>query len=149
MKRPTHEIVTEIHGLKFADDRSFCECAKAIISVLLDMCKTSTIPNHKSTFTDVINKHGGLLSEFIPDDEEQVELIFSIQEYFEEEENNAREELFQQVLHILYDNEILSEDNIVKWAKEQNAIEDPLERRFVDMCKPFLDWLATAEEEED
>ena len=53
-----------------------------------------------------------------------------------------------QVLKVLYDDDVLSEEALVAWADEkENATEE--ERVFMTKAAPFIQWLREAESEED
>lgn len=51
-----------------------------------------------------------------------------------------------QVVKLCYDQDLLSEESILDWAREKDSAgaED---RRFVDMCSDLLVWLEDADEE--
>ena len=54
--------------------------------------------------------------------------------------------LCPQVVKLCYDQDLLSEESILDWAREKESagVED---RRFVDMCSDLLAWLEDADEE--
>lgn len=53
-----------------------------------------------------------------------------------------------QVLKVLYDEDVLSEEALVAWADEkENATEE--ERIFLTKAAPFIQWLREAESEDN
>ena len=54
----------------------------------------------------------------------------------------------RQVLKELYDREVLSEEALLKWADEKaEATEE--ERAFLNKAAPLIQWLRTAESDEE
>jgi hypothetical protein len=53
-----------------------------------------------------------------------------------------------QVLQLLYDAEVVSEDAFLKWADEK-AHAEAEDRVFLDKAAEFLKWLREAETEEE
>ncbi|KAK8477865.1 hypothetical protein V6N11_013825, partial [Hibiscus sabdariffa] len=77
----------------------------------------------------------------------QIEVILKFEEMCLE---SAKEfaALFPQVLHLLYDKEILQEDAILRWADEKEGADES-DKVFLKRSEKFIQWLKEAEEEED
>ena len=55
---------------------------------------------------------------------------------------------FCQVLQLLYDSEVISEEAILSWAEEKESAEEE-DKVFLEKARPFVAWLAEADEESD
>lgn len=95
-----------------------------------------------------------LLRKFLRNEEDQVELLLTLEEFCAEEgdfestgeRGAAFASIFPQILQLLYDLDVAGEESILQWAEEkEHADED--EKRFLRLAQPFLDWLQEAEEE--
>ena len=53
-----------------------------------------------------------------------------------------------QVLKELYDREVLSEESLLKWADEKKEATEE-ERVFLNKAAPLIQWLRTAESDEE
>ncbi|MCD7469040.1 hypothetical protein HAX54_007659 [Datura stramonium] len=56
--------------------------------------------------------------------------------------------LFVQILHHLYDQDIIQEEAILDWASEKEGAEES-DKVFVKQSEKFIQWLKEASEEED
>ncbi|KAL3149193.1 hypothetical protein ABBQ32_002021 [Trebouxia sp. C0010 RCD-2024] len=167
--------VIELNGLKIAEDRTFADCARHVFASILDLCLPSTAtckaeyqslfpPDAPNTDTQAgraellhrlsvqLNSWAPLLQRFLKSEDEQVELLLTLEEYCEEEGRIAHSQcctfqaVFQQVLKLLYDMEVLEEDAIIMWADEkQMATED--DRKYLKKAATFVSWLREAEAE--
>jgi len=75
--------------------------------------------------------------------------IFSVQDFCEEKGNENFAKIFQTILMCLYDNEVLDEECIFKWADEQRQNAEGEDLRLFNQCKKFLEWLEQAEEDSE
>jgi len=86
-----------------------------------------------------------LLGAFTTSKKLEVELIYIVQ--FLCYEHNNLMKVFQDIVRMLYDTDVLSEEAIVFWAKKGT---NPKGRQvFLDALAPFLKWLEDAEEDDD
>jgi len=140
----------EVNALKFAYDQSFMDCANSIISTLMNIIADSKQTPLTNEFNPMFSKWGPLLSRFITSDFEQVELIYTLEEYCgkDGEGYTTFHNLFQHVFHSLYENDVVEESAIMEWA-ESLANEGPEEQVFLKQCQKFLTWLKEAEEDEE
>jgi translation initiation factor eIF-2B subunit epsilon len=85
-----------------------------------------------------------------------VELLLTLEEYCAEEGvfEGAGEAgplfaaVFPQLLQLLYEGDVVDEEAFAAWAGEkENA--DASERVYLEKAGPFLEWLRTADEDED
>jgi translation initiation factor eIF-2B subunit epsilon len=98
-----------------------------------------------------------LLRRFLKSEDDQVELLLTLEEYcagegvFEgagEPAGPLFSAVFAQLLQQLYDADVVDEPAFEAWAGEK-AEADADERVYLEKARPFLDWLATADEDED
>lgn len=175
-ERISHDnAVIELNGLKIAEDRTFADCARYMLTTMLGLCLTASScvkpeyhPLYAETQPDTGSKEGrlellrkvnmqlkawkDLLHRFLKSNDDQVELLLTLEEYCAEEGDFSGEQgavfapLFPQVIKLCYDHDLLTEEAILDWAheKEHAGSED---RRFVNMCADLLAWLEDAEEE--
>jgi len=140
-------VVLEINGLKYAYDTTFLDCAVIILQTLLDECKDEKDPTKLLSSLQRILQHWSLLLiKFVATEEDQVELIWILQEYCESQGKEIYKSLFPVILHTMYDIEAIEEDAIWKWVDEQKKEED---KTFLDLCKSFLEWLKQDDDEDE
>ncbi|KAK9823996.1 hypothetical protein WJX72_006873 [[Myrmecia] bisecta] len=97
-----------------------------------------------------------LLQRFLKTEDDQVELLLTLEEFCGEEgafewsgeRGRLFGHVFNEVCQLLYDNEVIGEDPFDAWAREKEHAEED-ERVFLRKAQPFLDWLRTAETEEE
>ncbi len=75
---------------------------------------------------------------------EATELLWALQEFLERD--HARFfDIFPFIVHALYDLDLLDEESIFEWEKEQQELTGD-DRKFLNQCAKFLEWLKTADE---
>eukprot|EP00088_Acartia_fossae_P040683 TRINITY_DN423_c0_g1_i4.p1 TRINITY_DN423_c0_g1~~TRINITY_DN423_c0_g1_i4.p1 ORF type:complete len:1453 (-),score=413.83 TRINITY_DN423_c0_g1_i4:690-5048(-) len=79
--------------------------------------------------------------------EKELYAMFALQSLVHKLEHPKK--LLHNILEILYDNEVLSDDGIFDWEKSENVDEQEGKGVAVAGCKQFLEWLRNADEEED
>ena len=123
-------ICIAIKSRKFAYDKTFFDCVKHIIRCILD--RKFTLKNIKNDFS----KLSAILKKIIQS-EDQVEIIWSVQEYFDLH-NIERLDIFPFIVHHLYELELIDEDSILEWAIQQE--ENNL---YLLACDKLIKWLKT------
>jgi translation initiation factor eIF-2B subunit epsilon len=126
-------------GLKYAYNTSFSDCkffkllvclsnivqgAVIIIKTLLDVTKEEKQETLLSAVQNLLNRWGVLLTKFIMTDDDQVELIWGIQDFCEQEGKERYRPIFPIILHSLYDKDILAEDSIWQWVEEAKEAQE-------------------------
>lgn len=162
--------VVELQGLKMAENRTFADLARYILTTLLSL----SLPAAKDCAPDYRSLHpverpsqkalvaallprlrqwAPLLRRFLKTEDDQVEMLLTFEEFASEEAvfkasggSAFAGAAFAATLHALYENEVLSEAAAVAWAAEK-AGADEADRRFVVAAQPFLTWLSNAEED--
>jgi len=90
-----------------------------------------------------------LIKQFINDTETQADLLSCIEKLCYDEQSVIKDVPF--ILQILYDNNVLEEDNIVSWYDTVSFIEvdQNITKQVRKAAEPFVTWLKTAEVESD
>ncbi|KAK4416769.1 Translation initiation factor eIF-2B subunit epsilon [Sesamum alatum] len=94
----------------------------------------------------VIAKWKKLLKYYLPSLDEEIEVILKFEEMCLES-TKEYSSLFVQVLHLLYDKDILQEDAILNWASEKEEADES-DKLFLKQAEKFIQWLNEASEEE-
>lgn len=172
-------VVIELNGLKIAEDKTFADCARYMFTTMLGLCLPAPPTVQKmyrslyiSSDVDAASKEGriellrraierlttwqDLLHKFLKSDDDQVELLLTLEEFCGEEgdyegtgeRGAAFSDIFPQLLHKLYDLDIISEEAVLKWAAEKEHAEED-EKIYLRKAQPFLQWLREADEESD
>ena len=167
---------------KIAEDRTFADCARYILATMLSLCappppwvasecaeyqelfapppapdartaagKLALIKRFKAQLAD----WGSLLARFLRSEDDQVELLLTLEEYCADEGvfEGAGEAgalfgpVFAQVLQQLYDADIVGEDAFSAWAGEKEHADEE-DKVWLTKAAPFLTWLAEADEDE-
>eukprot|EP00878_Enallax_costatus_P018338 GHUV01019301.1.p1 GENE.GHUV01019301.1~~GHUV01019301.1.p1 ORF type:complete len:732 (+),score=248.43 GHUV01019301.1:153-2348(+) len=178
--------VIELNGLKIAEDRTFADCARYIFTALLQLClpcPSWVSPEYRSLFPSEapdssskdgklallgrfkkqLAEWGNLLRRFLRSEDDQVELLLTLEEFCGEEGVFEQPEaadatssaaaggavfapLFANLLQLLYDGEVVEEAAITNWAAEKEHADES-EKVFLQKSAAFLEWLKTAEDE--
>ncbi|XP_021282066.1 translation initiation factor eIF-2B subunit epsilon isoform X3 [Herrania umbratica] len=142
--------ILEVNALRLSYNMASVDCAGAIFYSMMKLAvespHSSSSELHRNA-ADVITTWQKLLKSFLHDIDEEIEVILKFEEICLE---SAKEfsPLFAQILHLLYDKDILEEDAILRWADEKEGADES-DKVFVQHAEKFLQWLREAEEEED
>jgi len=136
--------VLQMNSLKYAFDTNFIDCAVIILHTLLDECKEEKKEKLLPLIQKIFKSWGSLLAKFVTNEDEQVEIIWGLQEYCEKTDRELYRPQFPYILHTMYEAEILDEDAIWKWVDEQKEAKDS---SFLELSKDFLKWLKESEED--
>lgn len=137
-------VRSDLTATKLAFDVSFFDLVEAIIISLLEMVTVSKL----SQFKQHCKAWSNLINRFLKGEqaEELQEFIFRIQEYCEDQKANGLEREFDQILKILYETKIVTEQAVKGWGEELAGAEDSSdEKKLYELCKPFLDSLNESE----
>ncbi|GMI88829.1 hypothetical protein like AT2G34970 [Hibiscus trionum] len=142
--------VLEMNGLRLSYNIAAVDCAAAIFYSMMKLAVESSHSSaselHRNA-VEVITTWQKLLKSFLHDIDEEIEVILKFEEICLE---SAKEfsPLFPQILHLLYDKEILQEDAILRWADEKEGADES-DKVFLKRSEKFIQWLREAEEEEE
>jgi len=138
-------VVLEMNSLKYAYNTGFIDCAEVILHTLLDQCKDEKKEKLLPAIQKVLKSWCILVAKFVTNEDEEVDLIWALQEYCEQSGKENYKPLFSLILHTLYSEETVNEDAIWKWVEEQKGKD----QSFLESCKNFLDWLKESEEDSE
>ena len=172
-------VVIELNGLKIAEDKTFADCARFILTTTLGLCVppppgipkeyeslyATDKPDASSTSGKLellkralgsLKRWASLLQKFLKNEDDQVEVLLTLEEFcggegeFENtgEHGDLFESIFPQLLKVMYELDIISEQALLDWAEEKEHATEH-EKRFLKLAAPFLEWLEDAEEESD
>jgi translation initiation factor eIF-2B subunit epsilon len=165
--------VIELNGLKIAEDKTFADCARFILTTCLGLC----LPHPKGVIEEYhelypkdvpgslrellkrahtqLTTWASLLQKFLKNEDDQVEVLLTLEEFcgaegdFEETGEMGSEfvGIFPQLLQVMYELDILTEDAVLAWAEEKEHASEN-EKRFLKLAGPFIAWLQEASEED-
>ncbi|KAL1569435.1 translation initiation factor eIF-2B subunit epsilon isoform X2 [Salvia divinorum] len=143
-------IILEVNSLRLSYNLASTDCAGALFYAMM---KYAVDTPHGSAgellkITDgVIGKWEKLLKYYLLSLDEEIEVILKFEEMCLESTKEYAN-LFSQILHLLYDKDILQEDGILRWESEKEQADES-DKVFVKKAEKFLQWLKEASEEED
>ncbi|KAL5713419.1 hypothetical protein ACHQM5_015493 [Ranunculus cassubicifolius] len=143
-------VIIEINSLRLSYNVLFSDCAGSIFYSIMQVAANTPWSKKEELYKNVggvIKEWGGLLKHYLQSIDEEIEVIMKFEDMCLES-NKEFAPLFAQVLHLLYDQDVLSEEAIVSWASEK-AEADESDKIFVKQSETFLQWLNDAEEDSD
>lgn len=146
-KHSIDNLALEVNALKFAYDKTFLDCARAVVHALLSVKPDMRAKPTKELLAHVngnLKRCAPLLRKYLQELDDQIDTVYTVQEVCEDDAAVAK--VFAGVLHTLYDADVISEEAVQAWAKESKSADD---QTFLKRAAPFLEWLAEAEEEEE
>ncbi|XP_023753591.1 uncharacterized protein LOC111901951 [Lactuca sativa] len=143
-------IILEVNSLRLSYNMALENCASALfysmMKLALDISRNSGKDLVKST-NDVISQWGKLLKPYLNGIDDEIEVILKFEEMCLESGKEFAI-LFVQILHVLYDKDIIQEEAILNWASEKEDADES-DKIFVKQSEKFIQWLNEASEEED
>ena len=164
--------VVELQGLKMAENRTFADIARYVLMTVLGLVlpapKDVTKENLKlypasppetagellKAAREKVARWAPLLARFLKSEDDQVEMLLTLEEYCSEDEvfrgmgGALLVPAFAKILHMLYDMDVLSEVSVLAWAREKEHAEEE-DKKFLKLAAPFVAWLKEADEESD
>ncbi|KAJ0843397.1 putative W2 domain, nucleotidyl transferase domain, trimeric LpxA-like superfamily [Helianthus annuus] len=143
-------IILEVNSLRLSYNLALEDCASALfysmMKLALDTAHTSPASLVKNA-NDVMSRYGKLLKPYLQSVDGEIEVILKFEEMCSE---SAKEfaAVFVQILHMLYDKDIIQEEAILNWAEEKEGADES-DKVFVKQSEKFIQWLNEASEEED
>uniref|UniRef100_A0A5B6ZZC6 Translation initiation factor eIF2B subunit epsilon n=1 Tax=Davidia involucrata TaxID=16924 RepID=A0A5B6ZZC6_DAVIN len=143
-------VILEVNSLRLSYNMTAADCAGALFYSLMKLALDT--PHSSATelcriAANVTTTWQKLLKYYLPSLDEEIEVILKFEEMCLE---SAKEfsPLFAQILHLLYDKDILQEEAILNWASEKEGADES-DKVFVKQSEKFIQWLNEASEEED
>ncbi|KAJ4715515.1 translation initiation factor eIF-2B subunit epsilon-like [Melia azedarach] len=143
-------VILEVNSLRLSYNMTSADCAGAIFYSMMKLAlKTphSSASELQRNVANVITTWQKLLKSYLPDIDEEIEVILKFEEMCLESAKDFSP-LFARILHVLYDKEILQEDAILRWADEKEDADES-DKVFVKQSEKLIQWLREASEEED
>ncbi|XP_044482307.1 translation initiation factor eIF-2B subunit epsilon-like [Mangifera indica] len=143
-------VILEVNSLRLSFNMTSADCAGALfysmMKLALETSHTSANELYRTT-VNVISTWQKLLKSYLPEIDEEIEVILKFEEICLE---SAKEfsPLFARILHLLYDKDILEEDAILRWAAEKEGADES-DKIFVKQAEKLIQWLKEASEEDD
>lgn len=127
--------ITELNILHKSFDTPRSYVLKTVLKVVLDSLKDGKESELVNQVRSSLEKFKPLFKKF-REVEDDLDLIFDLQEYCSMKENEKIKKVFPIILHTLYQMDLLEEDAIFKWEKESSE-EDST---FVNLVRTQLSW---------
>uniref|UniRef100_A0A1D1Y333 Translation initiation factor eIF2B subunit epsilon n=1 Tax=Anthurium amnicola TaxID=1678845 RepID=A0A1D1Y333_9ARAE len=144
-------VILEVNSLKLAYNVEHTDCAGALFYAMMKLALS--VPHSAQIellekAKEVIEHWKSLLKHYMRTIDEEVEVILKFEEMCLDLESTTEfSPLFTRILVFLYDQEILSEDAIIAWAKEKEGADES-DRVLLRQAESFIQWLEEAEVEE-
>ncbi|CAH9100799.1 unnamed protein product [Cuscuta epithymum] len=143
-------VVLEVNALRLSSNMASEDCAGALfysmMKLSLDTPHSSSIELVKNAGI-VFNKWKKLLKYYLPSIDEEIEVIIKLEEFCSESIKEYSH-VFVEILHVLYDQDIIPEEAILKWASEREEADES-DKFYVKQAEKLIQWLREASEEED
>ncbi|KAK3418471.1 hypothetical protein EUGRSUZ_H04421 [Eucalyptus grandis] len=143
-------VILEVNSLRLSYNMQAADCAGAIFHSMMKLALDATHSSQNELLRNVhetVNTWQKLLKSYLPGKDEEIEVILKFEEICLE---SVRElsPLFTQILHLLYEKDIITEEAIEDWESEKKDA-DEADRVFVKQAEIFLKWLREAEEDDE
>ncbi|CAJ2674542.1 unnamed protein product [Trifolium pratense] len=145
-----NHLTLEVNSLKLSYNKIAADCAGALFYAMMkyavDMPHSSA-ERLTQNVQAVLAKWKKVLTSYLNDMDEQIEVILKFEEMCLE---SAKEyaPLFAQILHYMYNEDIIEEDAILSWEDEKKEADES-DKVFVKQAQTFIQWLKEAPEEDE
>jgi translation initiation factor eIF-2B subunit epsilon len=143
-------VALEVNSLKFAQNRSFADCLQAITPTLLAALDLAGRPkkDRAKELARLLKRWGRLLTRFVQSAEDEDVLLATLISLATEED--ALADSFRHLLFVFYDQDVLPEAAIMRWAEAaRGAPAGSPTRTLLAKAEPIITWLQEASEDED
>ncbi|XP_076904384.1 uncharacterized protein LOC143559806 [Bidens hawaiensis] len=143
-------IILEVNSLRLSYNMGLEDCASALFYSMMKLALETphnSPANLVKNVSDVISRYGKLLKPYLQGIDDEIEVIMKFEEMCLEDAKEFAN-VFVQVLHLLYDKDIIQEEAVINWANEKEGADES-DKVFVKQCEKFIQWLNEASEEED
>ncbi|XP_030466992.1 uncharacterized protein LOC115685973 isoform X1 [Syzygium oleosum] len=143
-------VILEVNSLRLSYNMQSADCAGAIFHSMMKLALDTTHSSRNELLHNVhnmVNTWQKLLKSYLAGKDEEIEVILKFEEICLESASELSP-LFTQILHLLYDKDIITEEAIEDWESEKKDA-DEADRVFVKQAEIFLQWLREASEEDD
>ncbi|KZV47254.1 translation initiation factor eIF-2B subunit epsilon [Dorcoceras hygrometricum] len=143
-------VILEVNSLRLSYNLTSTDCAGALFYGMMKLASDTPHSSHGElvkNVASVITKWNRLLKYYLPSLDEEIEVILKFEEMCLESTKEYAP-LFEQILPILYDKDILQEEAILSWAAEKEEADES-DKVFLKQAEKFIQWLNEASEEEE
>lgn len=142
-------VILEVNSLRLSYNLTSSDCAGALFYGMMKLALDT--PNNSlgelvKNVASVTTKWRRLLKYYLASLDEEIEVILKFEEMCLESTKEFAP-LFEQILPILYDKDILQEEAILNWAAEKEEADES-DKVFLKQAEKFIQWLNEASEEE-
>ncbi|KAF5739513.1 translation initiation factor eIF-2B subunit epsilon-like isoform X4 [Tripterygium wilfordii] len=141
-------VILEVNSLRLAYNMNSDDCAGALFYSMMKLAlENSSGGELLKNAANVISTWQKLLKSYLREIDEQIEVLQKLEEMCLE---SAKEfaPLFAQILHYLYEKDLIAEEAILRWADEKKDADES-DKVFVKQSEKFIQWLREADEEEE
>ncbi|KAI3965036.1 hypothetical protein MKX01_013967 [Papaver californicum] len=137
--------IIEVTSLRLAFNLDSSDCARALFWSMMKLAIETPYGTQGELLRNAVSD---LLQNYVKSTEtdEQIEIIMTFEEMCSEFAKDFAP-LFDKILHILYEKDLLTEDAILLWASEREGA-DASDKLFVNQSQSLIEWLKEAEEED-
>lgn len=143
-------IILEVNSLRLSYNMASENCASALFYSMMKL-GLDTRDNFGNDLVksanNVISKWGKLLKPYLQCVDDEIEVIMKFEEMCLES-GKEYAPFFVQILHVLYDKDIIQEQAVLDWAEEKKDADES-DKVFLKQSEKFIQWLNEASEEED
>lgn len=143
-------VILEVNSLRLSYNLATADCAGALFYSMMKSALSEPHPSPSDLVKNavmVITNWKKLLKYYLTSIDEEIEVILKFEEMCLESVKEYST-VFVQILHLLYDKDIIQEEAILNWASEKEGA-DETDKLFVKQAEKFIQWLNEASEEED
>ncbi|PIN21051.1 Translation initiation factor 2B, epsilon subunit (eIF-2Bepsilon/GCD6) [Handroanthus impetiginosus] len=143
-------VILEVNSLRLSYNLAATDCAGALFYAMMKLALDAPHGSPGELVKNVaavITKWNKLLKYYLPSIDEEIEVILKFEEMCLES-TKEYSTLFVQILHLLYDKDILEEDAILNWASEKEEADES-DKLLLKQAEKFIQWLNEASEEEE
>lgn len=144
-KRTPDEVVSECKRLQLSRGLDETQKIQVLVQAIIDPTEPKTVP---SQFV----KQTGLLKKLAVDSASCKSLICAIEDLL----GNVEKKLTPYMAHVLkamYENDVLDEETLIRWfdspAESDWLVSKQVAAQMRTKAKPFIEWLKSADEDED
>ncbi|XP_042515353.1 translation initiation factor eIF-2B subunit epsilon-like [Macadamia integrifolia] len=145
-----NHVILEVNSLRLSYNLSSTHCAGAIFYSVMKLAVETPHASNSELFKNAasaITKWHCLLTYYLQSIDEEIEIIMKFEEMCMEYVKEFSP-LFAQILHFLYEKNILQEEAILSWASEKEGADES-DKVFVKQSEAFIQWLKEAPEEDE
>ncbi|GER55176.1 translation initiation factor eIF-2B subunit epsilon [Striga asiatica] len=143
-------LILEVNSLRLSYNLTASDCAGPLFYAMMKLAvdtKHGSPGELVKNVASVIGKWKRLLKYYLPGIDEEIEVILKFEEMCLES-TKEYSSLFVQILHLLYDKDVLQEEAILNWASEKEEADES-DKLFVKQAEKFIQWLNEASEEDE